>query len=401
MRVLRVLSSSQPVGDASADASPGAPESAVPEQWLVVTDDEGEQYQLTVDDSLRAAVAHFVDSDQHTENAAEAQDEPPAAPSRPARSKTTHLSPRDIQTRIRAGESAQDLAADTGMDVERILRFGSAVLEERSRVGDEARRSRARRDGDGALVPFAETVDRRFVAAGVDPADVDWDALRRPDGSWVISASWPTGTGQRQAHWAFSLTARTVLPVDEAAGDLLSERPLRAVVRAVPDAADAERTPVDDAVFDQENPGAYTRPTSGGDSTDAYGPSGPPLRLADPLPRPAADRAAMARAAADASEQRAPGAIHLVDPRTDQPDDEPAIQPTDAHKSLADALLGAHGDDASTAAAAATSADDAAPAVDDAAPVVDQKAGKPRRRSGREQVPSWDDILLGVRRKHD
>lgn len=420
MRALRFLSSSQPVDDASADASPDAPpdapESAATEQWLVVTDDEGERYRLAVDDALRAAfeqlldraertdaVQRVEDTDQRSGNAHRTEDELPAVPSRPTRSRTTHLSPRDIQTRIRAGESPQDLAAETGMDVERVLRFGAAVLQERSRVGDEARRSRARRDGDGALVPFAETVDRRFVAASIDPADVDWDAVRRPDGSWIISASWPTGTGQRQAHWAFSLTARTVLPVDEAAADLLSERPLRAVVRAVPDAADADSKPVDDAVFDQEDPGGYTRSTSGGDATDRYGTPGLPLRLADPLPRPAADRPTLARAEhSDAPEQRAPAAIHLVNPRTDQLDVETDPQPTDADESLADALLGARGDDPSaptdaTAVAAASSSTSA----DDSVPAVDPPAGKPRRRSGREQVPSWDDILLGVRRKHD
>ncbi len=430
MRALRFLSSSQPVDDASAaesaaesaNASPDAPETAATEQWLVVTDDEGEQYQLAVDDALRAAfeqlldrgqridtvqhvedTAQRTDDAQRTDTAQRTEDELPAAPSRPTRSRTTHLSPRDIQTRIRAGESPQDLAAETGMDVERILRFGVAVLEERSRVGDEARRSRARRDGDGALVPFAETVDRRFVAADIDPADVDWDAVRRPDGSWIISAGWPTGTGQRQAHWAFSLTARTVLPVDEAAADLLSERPLRAVVRAVPDAADGERKPVDDAVFDQEDPGGYTRSTNGGDATDRHGTPGLPLRLADPLPRPAADRPTLARTdQSDAPEQRAPAAIRLVNPRTDQPDVETDPRPTDADESLADALLGARDDDPSTppdgtAVAAASSSTSA----EDSVPAVDPPAGKPRRRSGREQVPSWDDILLGVRRKHD
>ncbi len=402
MRVLRVLPSSQPVDDASTDASADASadaESVSLGRWLVVTDDEGEQYQLAVDDALRAAFARLADSVERTEHTAAVAvaDEPAAAPSRPPRSKTIHLSPRDIQTRIRAGESAQDLAADTGMDVEAILRFGAAVLEERSRVGDEARRSRARRDGDGALVPFAETVDRRFIAAGIDPADVEWDALRRPDGSWLITAGWPNGTAQRQAHWAFSLTARTVLPVDEAAADLLSERPLRAVVRAVPDADDADPKPVDDAVFDQENPGGYIRSTSGGDASDAYGTAGLPLRLADPLPRPAADKPAPARAAElSASEQRTQGAIHLVNSHTDEPD----IQPTYADDSLTDTLLGARSDDPSKPAdvAAATSTDDPAPPVE---PPAEPPAGKPRRRSGREQVPSWDDILLGVRRKHD
>src|ERR1700712_2835148 len=53
-------------------------------------------------------------------------------------------SPREIQTRIRAGESAQGLADDAGIPVERVMRFAYPVLQERIRVVDEARRARAR-----------------------------------------------------------------------------------------------------------------------------------------------------------------------------------------------------------------------------------------------------------------
>ena len=65
----------------------------------------------------------------------------PAAPAGPRR----QLSPRDIQVRVRAGEFPESLAAQTGDDLQRIMRFAGPVLEERMRVTDEARRGRARR----------------------------------------------------------------------------------------------------------------------------------------------------------------------------------------------------------------------------------------------------------------
>lgn len=394
MRVLRFVASSQPAdGDAAQDAS-SADEV---ERQLLVADLDGEQFLLAVDEALIAACAPATD-----DATADAADHAPE----PQEPRTiTHLSPREIQTRIRTGESPQDLAAETGMDVERIMRFGFAVMQERSRVGDEARRARARRDGDGALVPFGETVDRRFSAHGIDPTDVSWDAFRRPDGSWTISATWTNGSGTRSAHWAFSLTAPTVLPADEAAADLLSDRPLRAVVRAVPDAAAIAAQPVDDAVFDQESPGGYTRSTSTtGD--DGYGTAPLPLRLADPLPTSAPNPATAAEPdPAIANERRTPASVRLLNPRAAEPAPneesltESLLGPADAQEHLdpSDADVPPEPTDPPTAAAPIT----VPPTT--TSPAATPPAGKSgaRRRSGREQVPSWDDILLGVRRKQD
>lgn len=382
MRVLRVLASSmQPAAldgvDTPAVDVPGAD---TPERTVVLTAQDGEQFTLVIDDALIQACG--------MSSTIGGSDEigPPASPEPPR--KVTHLSPRDIQTRLRAGEAPEDLAAETGMDYDRMMRFGFAVMQERSRVGDEARRARARRDGDGALVPFGETVDRRFSAHGIDPADVRWDAFRRPDGSWTISATWNAGASDRQAYWAFSLAARTVLPADEAAADLLSDRPLRAVVRAVPDAGE-EAVPARAELFDQESPAGYVRPdiprpapvtrSAGAGSSDpdapadSYGTTPLPLRLADPLP-------SSIRLLGPVSAEGTQGAATH----------EPAPAATD---SLADALFGSPDED--TNRADATVITDASSA-DDTPPV-------PRRRSTRERakVPSWEDIYLGVKRNKD
>ena len=232
MRSLRVvppgeLAPAEDGSDVSADPA-GAAQSTSTQgsgDAIVVEADDGEQFQLTFDDAGREALRAAVGS-------------PPAPEPSPARGRVGQghpLSPREIQTRVRAGESAQDLADDSGTSMDKIMRFAYAVIEERSRVADEARRARARRDGDGNLVPFGETVDARFTAASIEPQSVEWDSFRRPDGSWVVSAAWTTDGTERIAHWAFSLTARTVLPLDQISSDLLSDRPLRPVVRVVPD----------------------------------------------------------------------------------------------------------------------------------------------------------------------
>src|SRR3954468_18784489 len=115
--------------------------------------------------------------------------EPPQQPdSPPAESKGPTPTPREIQVRVRAGEAAEALAADAGISLERVMRFALPVLQERIRVTDEARRARARRGGDGLLVPFGELVDSRLARHGVDLASVRWDAYRREDGGWTVTS---------------------------------------------------------------------------------------------------------------------------------------------------------------------------------------------------------------------
>jgi hypothetical protein len=314
---------------------------------VILAEEAGEeQFELRVDDALRTAVAP-----------------PPPAPSaavrpppEPDRTETAVLSPREIQVRVRGGEDPEELAAETGASLSRIMRFADAVVTERARVADEARRSRARREGDGVLVPFGETVDRRFSFHGIDLNAVRWDSFRRQDGTWVVIATWSSEDIERRARWAFSLGTRTLLPADEAAADLLSDRPLRPVVQAVPDVSDDVDAEFDtgrlprivpgNEVYDQEAEDEFCPPEPVKD--ERRRPEVPALRLADPLP-----------------------IFGDVNP------DEDDIIPLDSTEEPVSAAK--------------------------AEPPVPVRRGSGRSKAAREQtkIPSWDDILLGVRRKSD
>ncbi len=319
---------------------------------VVATIDGDEQFRLTLDDALRAAAAR-------------------RAPRRLVGvfdGGGTTIRPREIQVRVRAGEAPEALAAEHDIPIERVMLFAQQVLEERGRVAGEARRSRARRGSpDGQLVQFGATVDARFAAHGVDPAAVRWDARRSADGHWVVSATWRGGESDRTADWAFSLAARTVTPIDETAADLLSDRPLRPVVRAVPDVAaapaDALTAPlpvaVDDQFFDQDAPAGA-----------AEEPAALPLRLADPMP-------------AQPSEPAEPSQ------RSEAKPDGPARPDGPSRRRRQRSSPTPTGPQAPTAAAAPPAASAAHPEPAE------------RSKNGRPQVPGWDDILLGVRRKRD
>lgn len=169
-------------------AGPGPDDNHV----IVETADGGERFSLYVDVAMRDATRTDLPRLPHLDPEPELT-----------------ISPRDIQTRVRAGESPQDLAEAHGVSLEKVLRFAGAVLEERMRIVDEARRNRARRSTtEGQTVIFGEAVDQRFAAHGINPTEVTWDARRRDDGQWIVVAGWLGGGEPRTAEWAFNRTAR-------------------------------------------------------------------------------------------------------------------------------------------------------------------------------------------------
>ena len=403
-------------------------------EGIVVEAEDGERFQLSLDEALREAVGPAV-AVLTTPQAAADPEAANATRSRPRTPSPHPLSPREIQTRIRAGESAQELAEDSGTEMDKIMRFAYAVLEERARVADEARRARARRDGDGNLVPFGETVDGRFAVHDIEPQSVEWDSFRRPDGSWVVTAAWTADGTERHAHWAFSLTARTVLPLDQVSSDLLSDRPLRPAVRAVP----LPETGPAGELYDQEapdsagyaattppigwlrnssatstsagaaststasnpaasNPAASTSTawTPASSTSTAWTPAARgtrdepanhprlPLRLAEPWSEdaaPAGDRSGRrhARAEDDPIEDSA---------NTEADTDGEGVDGIDVG---GDTKLGElfHDD----------IVDDNPPADD--APAASSSSGRTRASRSQSKVPRWDDILLSTRRKND
>jgi hypothetical protein len=133
------------------------------------------------------------------------------------------LSPRDIQSRIRSGESADEVARVAGVPVDRVLRYAGPVLQERAMLAQHARRTRLKTSDKGA--PLAEVVDGRLAQHGIDAEKISWDAYRREDGTWRIVATWPSGKATAQAIWELDKTRQLVTPHDDMAQYLCAERP--------------------------------------------------------------------------------------------------------------------------------------------------------------------------------
>lgn len=144
------------------------------------------------------------------------------------------LRPKDIQSRIRAGASVQEVAESSGMDVSKIERFAHPVLLERQRAAELATAAHPILADGPAVETLLETITAALSERGLSSEVTNWDAWRTDDGRWTVRMSWTAGLSENFAHFRFSPGAHggTVTAIDEAASELIDpefERPLRPV----------------------------------------------------------------------------------------------------------------------------------------------------------------------------
>ena len=190
-------------------------------QHLVLADDSGDQHTVEIDERLRAAVNGHLSRLGQLTMALESR-----------------LSPREIQERVRGGESAEHVAITAGVPLERVLRFVGPVLREREHVADQARRARLG-GAAGPAVLLADVVARAAARQGVALDDVEWDSARREDHSWIVRISWPDGS---VGTWALDLLHRQATPIDAVARRVsgLPDESLEALHRSIDVDYDAE-----------------------------------------------------------------------------------------------------------------------------------------------------------------
>ena len=134
-------------------------------------DDPAEQFKLAADDRLRRPCA--------------ASAAPPEQPHLDIEV-TNMLSPKEIQAKIRAGASVEQVAAASGSDISRVRRFAHPVLLERSRAAELATAAHPVLADGPAVMTLLETVSTALVARGLDPDRLSWDAWRNEDSRWTV-----------------------------------------------------------------------------------------------------------------------------------------------------------------------------------------------------------------------
>jgi hypothetical protein len=129
------------------------------------------------------------------------------------------LRPKEIQARIRAGETVEEIADAAGIAVERVRWFEGPVLAERAYMADQAQRASVRRPGDAIPTSpgprLGEIVTERLKAFGSDPEEAQWDARKLGDGSWQVQLTFISDGRLHTAEWTFDPRRRHVMPADD------------------------------------------------------------------------------------------------------------------------------------------------------------------------------------------
>ncbi len=139
---------------------------------LLLVDESGQEHSLVIDARLRRALSGAPESNGQLEIPMESS-----------------LRPRDIQARIRAGETPESVAHAAGTSVEKIMPFAAPVMAERAHVAERAQLASVRRRAtESGARTLGEAVSAHLRAHNVDPSGVEWDAWRREDGRWTLTA---------------------------------------------------------------------------------------------------------------------------------------------------------------------------------------------------------------------
>ncbi len=157
------------------------------------------------------------------------------------------MSPRDIQTRIRNGATAAEVAELSGIPLEKVQRYEGPVLAEREYIAQQARKVEVASPAPGHDVfrsvfgenpaSLSDMVEHRLRAYGVESSTLEWDSWRRPDGSWNVVARFepkpggPTGIGEEPpAMWTFHPARKSLHNANRWAQQLSELEPLEGPV---------------------------------------------------------------------------------------------------------------------------------------------------------------------------
>ncbi|GAA4851957.1 septation protein SepH [Saccharopolyspora rosea] len=251
------------------------------------------------------------------------------------------MRPREIQARIRSGATVEQIAAAAGIPEHRVERYAYPVLLERNQIAEMAQRAHPVREDGPDVQTLGEVVAHTFGMRGHEYSEAEWDAWRGEDGKWVVQLVWQAGRSENRAHWVFHPGAHggTIAALDDHAADLLDpspNRPLRTVRPVTELAREALQLDQQESAV-TEAAAEPVEPTAAAPQEAAAGPdldTGPPPPPVPPVERPAETAPQAEEPAEDGGEV----------------DDEP-----------------------------------------------EQQADGRRGRKNHPIVPSWEDVLLGVR----
>jgi hypothetical protein len=330
---------------------------------LILATESGDRFSLDVDDVLRVELRK-------------------ARRDRDPEAKTPRPSPREIQSHIRAGLSAREVAELLGARVEDIERFEGPVLAEREHIVGQALAvpvllGGGDFDGDGQAT-FGSALRVKLAEAGA--TGERWTSWKEPTG-WIVKLEFTAGEVDHDARWGFDPRRSTLTPLNTDAVQLSRQGSLPDGL--IPRLRALEVVhPKDDSRFDSGAFGPRRLPDADLESPDLPAPAAQAVqdaaikRASEPVVVTSAETADLLEALRRRRGQREPlpGAEEAAAPRGPAP------------VALFDALEPGYDEAPSGEEPAASEYPANNPAVAEAG-----------RRKGRTSMPSWDEIVFGAR----
>ena len=174
---------------------------------LALVDTDGAEYSLRISDTLRATVNQ------------------PRLTSVPAVDATESISVKEIQRRLRAGESFEQIAREGQTTVDKVERFSGPIMQEREYILNNARQLIMRKDAHRTDLTFGDVVLAKLAPRGVDVDQISWNTWRLADGTWHIELHYPNRDGNGIATWNFDLSRRALDASDDNGAWLIDEEP--------------------------------------------------------------------------------------------------------------------------------------------------------------------------------
>lgn len=150
------------------------------------------------------------------------------------------IRPRDIQARIRAGETPEAVAKAASTTIDKIMPYAAPVLAEREHITERAQRSSLRRSGT-ATRTLGDAIGTHLRGLNLDPSTVAWDAWRREDGRWTLVADASAVGRPDTATFTFDAPGNFVVLEDDDAHWLVGAPGGSAETGPAPSAAEARR----------------------------------------------------------------------------------------------------------------------------------------------------------------
>ncbi|RFA14809.1 hypothetical protein B7R22_08850 [Subtercola boreus] len=170
---------------------------------LLVSSETGERYRVAIDEVLQSRLRQ----------------------STSAATTGVKVSPREIQSQIRAGMSAEDVARATGASLEYVERFEGPVVAERLHIVSSALKVAVkvassndplRGDplSDEQSSTFGEIIEERL--AGLGATDLRWASWKEESG-WIVKLTFTASEIDHDARWQYEPKRHSLTPLNSGA----------------------------------------------------------------------------------------------------------------------------------------------------------------------------------------